>query len=95
MRQNSDNLSYVKPSFGVIALVRHNLEISSSEFCRRLLEEKKIAVIPCDECFPDLRDGDRYLRMSYCHPPAIMEETLRNVAEALNKYARTKRAEDS
>ena len=95
MKQNVGMLSYTKPSFGVIALVRHNLNVSSSEFCRRLLDEKKIAVIPCDECFPDLKDGDRYLRMCYCHPPSVVEEALRNVSEILNRYRGTRRVEEA
>jgi aspartate/methionine/tyrosine aminotransferase len=86
MRQNEGIVSYNKPKFGVIALVRHELEIPSNEFCRKLLEEKKIAVIPCDDCFPDLKNGDRYLRMCYCHPPAIVEEALANVSEVMGKY---------
>jgi len=86
MQENSGTLSYIKPSFGVIALVKHNLPMTSSEFCRRLLEEKNIAVVPCDECFPDLKDGEHYLRMSYCHSPPVMEEALRRVSEMLNKY---------
>jgi aspartate/methionine/tyrosine aminotransferase len=93
MRQNEGILSYNKPRFGVICLVHHELEISSSEFCRKLLEEKKVAVIPCDECFPDLKNGDSYLRMCYCHPPSIMEEALASVSQVMSRYTSKKRAE--
>ncbi len=83
---NSTYFSYARPKFGVIALVKHNLNTTSSEFCDRLFREKKIAVVPCDECFPDIRDGKRYLRMSYCHPPRVMENTLAEITKTVEEH---------
>jgi aspartate/methionine/tyrosine aminotransferase len=88
MSENSDFLSYVKPKFGVIALVKHRLNTTSSEFCAKLHDEKKIAVVPCDECFPDIRDGKHYLRMSYCHPPALLRDALEKVSQIMEQYYR-------
>jgi aspartate/methionine/tyrosine aminotransferase len=86
MNENTDFLSYTKPRFGVIALVKHRLNTTSSEFCRRLADERKIAVVPCDECFPDIQDGKHYLRMSYCHPPSLLKETLEKITETMEQY---------
>jgi aspartate/methionine/tyrosine aminotransferase len=88
MSENSDFLSYVKPKFGVIALVKHRLNTTSSEFCTKLHDEKKIAVVPCDECFPDIRDGKHYLRMSYCHPPTLLRDALEKVSQTMEQYYR-------
>jgi aspartate/methionine/tyrosine aminotransferase len=86
MSENSDFISYVKPKFGVIALVKHTLNTTSSEFCKKLHDEKKIAVVPCDECFPDIRDGKHYLRMSYCLPPTLLRHALEKVSETMEQY---------
>jgi aspartate/methionine/tyrosine aminotransferase len=88
MKENSSYLSYNKPSFGVIALLRHSLNTTSSEFCRRLVNEKKIAVVPCDECFPDIRDGEHYLRMNYCQPPAILKNALAEITRTVEQNYR-------
>jgi aspartate/methionine/tyrosine aminotransferase len=85
METHKQVLSWVKPKFGVIALVKHRLGISSSEFTERVYREKKVAMVPCDIAFTTLDD---YLRISYCHPPRILTEALNKVGDVI-KSART------
>ena len=80
MRTHENVLSWVKPKFGVIALVKHRLGISSTEFSERVYNEKKIAIVPCDTAFTNLND---YLRISYCHPPPKLTEALNKVSEVI------------
>src|SRR2546425_7007840 len=70
MKGHKDVFSYLPPKFGVITLVKHRLGVSSNQFAERLRKEKRVAVIPCDTCFPDLKDSAHYLRVCYCQPPA-------------------------
>jgi len=81
MKTHEDIFSWVKPKFGVIALVKHRLKISSSEFSERVFREKKITVAPCDTLFTNLKD---YLRISYCQPPEVLKEALSKVDEVIN-----------
>lgn len=80
METQKDIFSWIKPKFGVIALVKHKLEMSSSEFAERVFREKKIAIVPCDIAFPSLKN---YLRISYCHPPEILKEALDKISEVI------------
>jgi len=79
---HEDVFSWNKPKFGVIALLKHRLGISSSKFADRVFEEKKIALVPCDEAFTNLND---YLRISYCHPPKKLTEALDNVGDVVKR----------
>lgn len=78
-------LSWIPPKFGVITLIKHNLPVSSDEFCMRLLKEKSVAVVPADTCFPKIRNADRYMRLSYCHPPDILQDALSKIDEVIGE----------
>lgn len=54
--------------------------LSSQEFCERLLEAKRVAVIPGD-AFGDAGEG--YIRVSYCYSLEHIEEALRRMGEFL------------
>jgi len=77
--------SWIPPKFGVISLIKHNLPVSSNEFCMRLLKEKSVGVVPADTCFPKIKNADRYMRLSYCHPPAIMRDALSRIDEVIDE----------
>jgi len=81
MKTHEDIFSWVKPKFGVIALVKHRLKISSSEFSERVFREKRITVAPCDTLFTNFKN---YLRISYCQPPEVLKEALSKVDEVIN-----------
>lgn len=81
MRTHEDIFSWIKPKFGVIALVKHKLKISSSEFAERVFREKKVAIVPCDVTFPNLKN---YLRICYCQPPKVLKEALNKIDEVIN-----------
>lgn len=82
MHTHKNVFSWNKPKFGVIALVKHRLGISSSEFADRVFKEKRIALVPCDTAFTNLND---YLRISYCHPPKKLTEALSRVGDVVKK----------
>jgi len=80
IRNHEDVFSWIKPEFGVIALVKQRLGISSSEFAERVYKEKKVAIVPCDTAFTTLND---YLRISYCHPPRTLAEGLNKISDVI------------
>ncbi len=59
--------------------------MSSQEFCRRLLEDQRVAVIPGDAfgaC------GDGYIRCSYAYSKEIIKECLEKIAVFVRKVCR-------
>jgi aspartate/methionine/tyrosine aminotransferase len=88
MDSHNDIFSWVKPRFGVIALVKHYFDISSSEFAERVFKEKKVAIVPCDIAFTNLED---YLRICYCHSPEPLQEALEKLDEVINSINTDKR----
>jgi aspartate/methionine/tyrosine aminotransferase len=81
MDSHKDIFTWVKPKFGVIALVKHNFDISSSEFTERVFKEKKVAIVPCDIAFTNLED---YLRICYCHSPKPLQKALEKIDEVID-----------
>ncbi|MBQ3132794.1 MAG: aminotransferase class I/II-fold pyridoxal phosphate-dependent enzyme [Clostridia bacterium] len=67
---------YVFPSVQMTGL-------TSEEFCRRLLEEKRVAVVPgtaFGEC------GEGFVRISYCYSVDHIREALRRMDEFLEEF---------
>lgn len=59
--------------------------MNSQEFCRKLLEEQKVAVIPGDAfgaC------GDGYIRCSYAYSKEVIRECLEKIAVFVSKYGK-------
>ncbi len=95
MKGHRDVFSYLPPKFGVITLVKQTLGIPSSQFAERLRKEKRVAVIPCDTCFPEMKDSAHYLRVCYCQPPEILQEALGRVDELLQDLRQDNRGPNS
>ena len=56
--------------------------LTSDEFCRRLLEEKHVAVVP-GNAFGACGEG--YVRISYCYSLKHITEALRRMGEFLQE----------
>lgn len=56
--------------------------LSSEEFCKRLLESKRVAVIP-GTAFGDAGEG--FVRASYCYSTEHIEEALKRIGEFLDE----------
>ncbi|MBQ6848481.1 MAG: aminotransferase class I/II-fold pyridoxal phosphate-dependent enzyme [Clostridia bacterium] len=57
--------------------------LTSEEFCRRLLEEKHVAVVP-GNAFGD--SGEGFIRISYCYSLKHITEALRRIGEFLKEH---------
>lgn len=70
---------YVFPSIAVTGM-------SSEEFCRKLLEEESVAVVP-GTAFGD--SGEGYVRISYCYSLKHITEAMDRIENFVNKYRLT------
>ena len=59
-----------------------NTGLTSEEFCERLLESKKVAVVP-GNAFGD--SGEGFIRVSYCYSVEHLKEALKRIEEFLKE----------
>ena len=57
--------------------------MTSEEFCTRLLEEEKVAVVP-GSAFG--QSGEGFIRCSYAYSIENIEEALRRIAKFVKKH---------
>lgn len=78
---NEPLITYVKPKSGTTAFIKYNIDISSEEFCIRLLEEKGVMLLPGSAL-----DMEGYLRIGYANTPEIIEKGLKEITGFLDQY---------
>ncbi len=74
------HLQYIKPVAGTTAFVHFDYDLSSTEFCERLLKEQGVLLVPGAAL-----DVEEYLRFGYANETGI----LRSALEALNVFLRS------
>lgn len=73
-------ISYVKPQSGTTALLKYNLDISSREFCVRLLDSKGVLFTP-----GSVFEMEGFVRIGYANATEILETGLEKVSEFLSE----------
>lgn len=73
---NPEGAFYVFPSVEVTGL-------KSEEFCRQLLEEEHVAVVP-GTAFGDCGEG--FVRISYCYSLEHITEAMKRIRRFLRKF---------
>lgn len=74
-------INWVPPRAGSVAFMKHNLDMSATEVCKRLIEEKNTFMVPSD-CF----DIKNHLRIGYGNRLEVLEKGLSRVKEFLDEY---------
>ncbi|MCW4048901.1 MAG: aminotransferase class I/II-fold pyridoxal phosphate-dependent enzyme [Candidatus Bathyarchaeota archaeon] len=74
-------IEWVKPRAGSVAFMRHHLDMSSTEICKRLIEEKSTFMVPSD-CF----EVEGHLRIGYGNRIEVISEGLGRVKEFLDEH---------
>lgn len=74
-------ISYVKPKAGTTAFLKYDIDMSSKEFCLRLLEEKGVMLVP-GSAF----DMEGFLRIGFANNPEIVEIGLEKISEFLRGF---------
>lgn len=77
--RDEPRMNYIRPAAGTIALLYYDMNISSTDFCKRLLEDTGVLLTPGD-CF----DMGQCVRIGY----AYNQSQLQNGLSALTAYLR-------
>jgi aspartate/methionine/tyrosine aminotransferase len=76
--QREDRVDYVKPAAGTTAFLHYDYDISSDDFCKRLLQRDGTFLVP-GNCF----EMEHWLRIGYAYDPEQLETGLANVSSFL------------
>lgn len=79
--EKEDMISCVMPKGGTTAFLKYNVDMTSVDFCVKLLEETGVMLLPGSAL-----DREGYLRLGYCNNPEITRVGLKKVSEFLNQY---------
>lgn len=79
--ENEPKLSYIRPKAGTTAFVKYDLNIDSEEFCKRLLEETGVMLVPGKAL-----DMEGYFRIGYAFSPKLLKLGLDKISEFLDKF---------
>lgn len=79
------HISYVKPAGGTTAFLKYDLPIDSKTFCKRLLEEKGVMLLP-----GAVMDVEGWLRIGYCfaEDSSELSQGLSLVSEFMDELSR-------
>ena len=75
-------ISYVKPKSGTTALLRYNLDMTSREFCIKLLDETGVMLTP-----GSAMDMEGYVRIGYANNAEILKNGLAKMSDFLKNLA--------
>lgn len=84
--KHDDVCEWVKPLAGTTAFVKFHREgspINAVEFCRQLLENTGVMLVPGEECFGKEFKG--YVRIGFVNDTEIIQEGLEKVRQFLRK----------
>lgn len=71
-------ISHIKPKSATIALLKYNFDITSRDFCVKLLESKGVMFTP-----GSVLEIEGYVRIGYANSRQVLEEGLAKVSEFL------------
>lgn len=75
-------ITYVKPKSGTTALLKYDADITSEQFCIRLLEETGVMLTP-----GSAMDMEGYLRIGYANNPDVLQKGLARLSGFLAKLS--------
>ena len=73
--ENEPLISYIKPKSGTTALLKYDLDMSSREFCLKLLADTGVLFTP-----GSAMEMEGYLRIGYANHPDILKNGLQRVS---------------
>lgn len=75
-------IEWVPPRAGTVAFLRHKLDISSEELCKRLMREEDVLLVP-GSCF----EMDGFLRIGFGNNTKVLNEGLCRFKDFLSQYS--------
>ncbi len=70
-----DKISYIEPKAGTTAFLKYDLDMDSESFCKRLLDETGVILLP-----GNVMQMEGYLRIGYANDPVIIAEGLKRIS---------------
>ena len=80
--ENETLISYVKPKSGTTALLKYDVDMSSRDFCVKLLEQTGVMLTP-----GSAMDMEGYVRIGYANSADILKTGLGKISTFLSDYA--------
>lgn len=78
--ESQPGIEYIKPRGGTTAFLKYDLNISSEEFCVKLLQEKGVLLVPGSALHVE-----GFLRVGFAYSPTIFKEGLRRISEFMKE----------
>ncbi len=79
--QQEPHISWIEPQGGTTALLKYDLEMSSVELCKKLLNDTGILFLPASAI-----DAEGYLRIGYCSNVKTLQEGLSKFSNWLKQF---------
>lgn len=78
--QSEPNFSYVKPKAGTTAFIKMEFDMSSFDFCQKLLRETGVMLVP-----GSAMGMEGFVRMGYAYEPVLLNIGLEKISEFTKK----------
>lgn len=75
---NEPLITYIKPQAGTTAFLKYDVDMSSEDFCKQLLEEKGVMLVPGSALHTE-----GYVRLGYAYSPKALKTGLEKLSEFL------------
>lgn len=82
--ENEPLISYIKPKSGTIALLKYDLDMSSRDFCIKLLEETGVMLTP-----GSAMDMEGYLRIGFANDAGVLKAGLDKISVFLENLRKS------
>jgi aspartate/methionine/tyrosine aminotransferase len=80
--QQEPKLTYIRPKAGTTAFIKYDLDMPSEDFCKKLLEEKGVMLVPGRALHME-----GYLRIGYAYSPSVFKIGLEKISEFLAEHS--------
>jgi aspartate/methionine/tyrosine aminotransferase len=89
VRRHPGNVSWVKPTAATVAFIqvkKQGIPVDDVQFCKDLLAESKVMVVPGSKCFGDNQDFRGYVRVGYVSETETLQQALALMSAFILKY---------
>jgi aspartate/methionine/tyrosine aminotransferase len=88
IQEHADLVSWVKPNAGTTAFLQIKMDgqpVDDTKFCKDLIKETKVMLVPGSRCFGDGEDFRVYVRMGYVCETNVLQEALAKLGDYIRK----------
>lgn len=89
VRDHAEVVSWAKPNAGTTAFIQIKLggqPVDDVKFCKDLIRDTKVMLVPGSRCFGSTNEFQGYVRMGYVCETDVLQEALAKLGDYLKKY---------